>query len=378
MVRRTKKKISSPIPKKIHFIWLGSKKPPYLRKFMNTFSKYAAGYSIRLWGDNDITKHNFPITYSYIQKVKKIHGNKIKEYTKQKTMYKSDESPYTYSKFAQISDLMRYEIVNREGGYYFDVNMFLVKDITKLFQRKETFIGCNELGSKIAKSEILSNSFFGSIPRSPILKRLLSKSFLDNMDLYTLDVDFVTGPGALRSVINIKKDNFHILPANTFYPYILPWTSDGEDHHLRKSSKPKCTGPKKTKQKTLKMKDKLWLEFPCRKYKGVYGIKIWESGGSWSRPHKWKEISSSTNNMRSVYAGGQRDGQRGGSPIAAAACVPCMAATGTAVTSTIASASAMAGVCAYGVNKAYKCIKTKKKNKKKSKKDKKSSKKDKK
>ena len=374
-VRKTVRKNNSPIPKKIHMIWLGPKKPPYLHKFMKTFKKYAPNYIIRLWGDKDITKQTLPITFPYIQKIKKKHGEKIKEYTKQKTMYKSDDSPYTYSKFAQISDLMRYEIINTHGGYYFDANMFLMKDITKIFQRKETFVGCNELGTNLHKSEILSNSFFGSIPDSPVLKRLLSKSFLESMDIQSLDVDFVTGPGALRNALNIKKDNYHIFPENTFYPYILPWTPEGGDHSLRKSSKPKCTGSKKTKKRTLKMKKDLWLEFPCNKYKGVYGIKIWESGGSWSRPSKWYEVSSKTNNKRSVYAGEQT----GGSPIAAVGCVPCMATATASAGSAVAAASSVAGACAYGIHKAFKCVsktgknkekKKKKKNKKKNKKNK--------
>ena len=368
-IKRTVRKTISPIPRKIHMIWLGPKKPPYLTKFMKTFKKYAPGYTIRLWGDKDITKKTLPITFPYIQKIKKKHGEKIKEYTKQKTMYKSDDTPYTYSKFAQISDLMRYEIVNTHGGYYFDANMFLVKDITKLFQRKEIFVGCNELGANLQKSEILSNSFFGSIPNSPVLKRLLSKSFLESMNIQSLDVDFVTGPGALRNALNIKKDNYHIFPSNTFYPYILPWTPDGGNHPLRKSSKPKCTGSKKTKKRNLKMKKNLWLEFPCKKYKGVYGIKIWESGGSWSRPSKWYEETSQTSMKRSVYAGGQK----GGAAIAAA-CVPCMTgaagAVGSVAASSVAAASSIAGACAYGMHKAYKCVRKTKKKKKRSKKNK--------
>jgi hypothetical protein len=370
----TLKKKTCPSPKKIHFIWLGPKQPSYLKKFMKTFKTYAPGYTLRLWGEKDITSKTLPITYPYIKKIQKLHSTKIKEYSKQKTMYKSDSNPYTYSKFAQISDLMRYEIVFNEGGYYFDANMFLMKDIIKLFNRKEKFVGCNELGRNLSESEILSNSFFGAIPSSPILKRLLSKSFLDSLELQSLDVDFVTGPGALRNAINLTKDDYYIFPPNTFYPYILPWTPDGGDHYLRKSSKPKCTGPKKTKKRTLKMKPNLWLEFPCKKYKGVYGIKIWESGGSWSRPSKWYEKDGSK--FRSLYAGGTSvnsgKSQKGGSPVVAAAtCVPCMAASaGTIASSTLAATSSLAGACAYGVHKAYKCIKTKKKHSKKKKKKK--------
>ena len=349
----SKKKDSSPIPKKLHFIWLGPKQPPYLKKFMKTFETHAPGYEQRLWGDDDITKKNFPITYDTIQTIRNFQGEKIKEYTNQKTMLKTKGDPYTYSKYAQVSDLMRYEIVNTHGGYYFDANMFLLKDISKLFNRKEKFVGCNELGPNMKKTPILSNSFFGAVAKSPVLKRILNKKFLDSIDLRTLDVDFETGPSALRYVLNIDKDSYHIFDANTFYPYILPWTADGDDHPLRKSSKPKCTGKKRTKKRTLQMKDNLWLEFPCKKYKGVYGIKLWESGGSWSRPKKWYEKEGSK--IHSHYQGGytkkvgytKKDEQTGG----VVPCVPCAAAV--VGSGPIGMGIAAVGACAYGAKKGY-------------------------
>lgn len=353
--KRTVSKSKSPIPHKIHFIWLGTNVPSYMKKFMKSFEKYAPGYKLRLWGENDITKKTLPKTFDIIQKVKKYQGEKIREYTDQKTMYKTKGDPYTYSKYAQISDLMRYEIVFNEGGYYFDANMFLLKDITKLFERKEKFVGCNELGNNLKKSEILSNSFFGAIPKSPVLSRLLTDKFIDNLDLRTLDVDFVTGPGALRSVLKLSKDSYHIFPANTFYPYILPWTADGDDHPLRKSSDPKCTGPTKTKKRTVKMKKNLWLEYPCKQYKGSYGIKVWESGGSWSRPKSWHEKEGSK--MKTYYAEG------------GVACVPCAAPL---LVTPVGAAAVGVGVCAYGIKKGYDKLKDnpvqKKGSKKKSKK----------
>ncbi len=345
------------IPKKIHFIWLGSRKPLYLKKFMKTFEKYAKGYQIRLWGDEDITKVNFPKTYSYIKEIKKYQDKKIKEYSDQTTMYKTDRTPYKYSKYAQISDLMRYEIVFNEGGYYFDANMFLIKDISKLLDRSEKFIGCNELGRDIKKSPILSNSFFGAIKNSPILKRLLTKKYLNSLNLKTLDVDFETGPGALRNAIQLT-DNYYILPENTFYPYIQPWTMDGKDHPLRKSQKPKCTGPKKTKKRTLKMKNNLYLEFPCKQYKDSYGIKIWESGGSWTRPSKYYKKDKSK--MITKY-------QSGG---VIPACIPCAVGAAGAIANPIGLAVAGMGLTAYGAKKGIDYIRKKKKTEKKKKKKK--------
>ena len=85
---------------------------------------------------------------------------RLKRYTNQKTMLKTTLEPYTYSKYAQVADLMRYEIVNTHGGYYFDANMFLLKDISKLFDRKEKFVGCNELGTNMRKVTNFIKLFF--------------------------------------------------------------------------------------------------------------------------------------------------------------------------------------------------------------------------
>ena len=109
---------------------------------------------------------------------------------------------------------MRYEIVYTEGGYYFDANMFLLKDITKLFQRKEKFVGCNEI-PRFKNVNILSNSFFGATQKTPILKRLLLKSNLDSIDFYDSAVDFQTGPGYLRSGI-LPNDNYFIFQQHIF------------------------------------------------------------------------------------------------------------------------------------------------------------------
>ena len=112
---KPKKYISQPIPKKLHFIWLGPKQPPYLEKFMKTFEAHAPGYKQRLWRDDDITKKNFPITYDTIKKVREYQGDKIKEYTNKKTKLKTNAEPKTYIKYDKVAERMRYEIVKTKG-----------------------------------------------------------------------------------------------------------------------------------------------------------------------------------------------------------------------------------------------------------------------
>ena len=78
-------------------------------------------FEISLRTDKDLTKSNFPKTYSYITKIKKIHGQNMYDEDGYQ-MFNEKGEPLKYSKWAQITDLMRLEIVYTYGGYYFDVN----------------------------------------------------------------------------------------------------------------------------------------------------------------------------------------------------------------------------------------------------------------
>ena len=67
------KKWISPIPKKIHFIWIGKNDlPDYFEKyFLKSFEKYMHQFEIKIWRNKDLTKKNFPLTWKYILKAKK-------------------------------------------------------------------------------------------------------------------------------------------------------------------------------------------------------------------------------------------------------------------------------------------------------------------
>lgn len=88
------------------------------------------------------------------------------------------------------------------------------------------------------------------------------------------------------------------------------------------------------------MKPDLWIEFPCEQYKSSYGIKIWESGGSWKSPDKWYEKEQGK--LKTVYP------QTGGMP---AACVPCAVAAAPSISTGLVSAlGALTGALISGKN----------------------------
>jgi len=272
----------SPIPLKVHLIWIGGDPPDHLKLFMKSFQRNMPEFEIKLWGDKDVTKKNFPLTYDYIKKARGYNGKPMREDKDLGGHILRDKNmkPYTHSKWAQITDLMRLEIIFRNGGFYFDTTFEILRPMYHLLNKKTKFVGCNEV-PRFTDVSFLSNSFFGAIPNSPILKRLLSKSKLNKIRFDSIYVDNETGPSYLRSGIVIT-DDFHIYPTKYFYPFIEEY-SPGVDPPYRKSGKNKCHSKKRTKNK-IRVKGKGFIEYPCKKYPDSYALKHWQLGKTWSFP----------------------------------------------------------------------------------------------
>ena len=167
---------------------------------------------------------------------------------------------------------------------------------------KKKFIGCNESPKD---NSYLSNAFFGATKGSVILKRLLSKKNLDNIDYYWWKANRTTGPYYLRSGIR-SKDNYHIFPAEYFYPFVEFETkgrkvSKNKCHFQtkkqaqaktkrktkRKTNRSKSRRSKSRKQKTIlskiyKLKNKKgYLCHPCNQYPDSFAVKHWTLGKTW-------------------------------------------------------------------------------------------------
>jgi len=271
----------SPIPKTIHLIWIGNNPlPDYTKLFIKSFFNNCPEFTIKLWTESNLNSKNFPKTYKYIQEAKGYQGKPMeKSYSDTETMhyYGKDGNIKNYSKFAQMTDLMRLEIIYNEGGFYFDTTFEILKPLYNLLNRKERFVGCNEI-PRFKDFSYLSNSFFGATKNNPILKRLLSKKYLHTIDFSRAAVDNETGPGYLRRGIYLS-DNYYIYPTKYFYPFVEEY-SPGENPSYRKASKNKCHSKKK-KKSYKKLKNKGYIYFPCTKYNNSYALKHWQLGKSW-------------------------------------------------------------------------------------------------
>lgn len=140
------------IPKIIHFCWLSTDPYPLLiQQCMRRWHKLLPDYKFRLWDTQ-----RFPLEQS--------------EWVRQ---------AYEHKKYAFAADYIRAYALYTEGGWYFDSDIWLKKDISCLLN--DRFVSCIECTDDNTDCSIQA-AFLGSEARHPFMKDILdyynSRSFV--------------------------------------------------------------------------------------------------------------------------------------------------------------------------------------------------------
>ncbi len=137
---------SSKIPKIIHQIWLGPKKPPhFFLKFRESWKRLHPDWEYRLWTDADLASYDFELRDLFDQ---------------------SDN-------YGEKSDILRCELLLKYGGVYVDADFESIKPLDEVLYKYDFFAGI-EPPHQIPESDrvmLVSNAIIGSVPGHPILKR---------------------------------------------------------------------------------------------------------------------------------------------------------------------------------------------------------------
>lgn len=258
------------IPKIIHQMWIGGRIPSFKKYFMDSIKDWCAknDFTYILWDNKMLNEDMLPNVWKWIEKSKK-YGKK-----------------YDLNKWAQISDLARYELLCRYGGYYLDTNFEMIGDFNKVHNKMNKdnvrFVGANEdpcglscVGKKGMK--YLSNGFFGCVVGSEVMLNCLDQDNLSKINMRSKFVNQETGPYYLRkNITNPQKYKVKLLKTNEIYPFVK------HDSDYRKGKDNKCVNIEKTKDHTKKIKYKksvLYLENPCKKYESILMNHF--LGGTW-------------------------------------------------------------------------------------------------
>jgi len=201
------------IPRCIHQIWFGAPldKKSVRYNLMLGVEEMARKqrWQYKCWTNEDLTPENLPLTWEFMQSAIEIGKD-----TGQ-------------SKFAQIADLARYELLHRFGGVYLDSLFEISKKFCEYIHehRGHELIVANEdpCGLKCQgrhEMNYMSNGFFACVPGCKNLKRLLNYDVLSEIDFENVYVNEETGPYFFRKCM-LPRDDVHVIPTDKIYPFMI-------------------------------------------------------------------------------------------------------------------------------------------------------------
>lgn len=245
------------IPKIVHQIWFGKplEKNTVRYNLMKNLNSVALanGWNYRMWTNEDLSPEAFPLTWEFMQLAIK----------------KGLE--HEQSRFAQVADLARLELLHRFGGVYMDSLFEIGKPFLDYIysKRSHEIILANEDPCKLkcvgANGEkYMSNGFFACVPGCINLKRLLNYDILENIDFDSVYINRTTGPYFFRTGM-IARDDVHVIPTTKIYPFMV------NDSAYRDGQINQCIVDEKV------LRDCLTKKYPK-------SLAVYQSGfgGSWS------------------------------------------------------------------------------------------------
>lgn len=195
------------IPATIHYTWFsGEPLPKGARKCMESWKRYAPDYEWKEWNSQnyDITSH--PYVYEAIQR----------------------------KKWGFAGDYVRLDVVYRYGGFYFDLDVELLRNIEDL-RFNSAFCGFETLKT------INLGSGFGAMPHHPVIRYL--RDAYDNVHFIQEDGTMNLHPSPLYQTQSFRElgaqvnGQFQIVRECAIYPAIYFTPKDWRTRKMHPSEK---------------------------------------------------------------------------------------------------------------------------------------------
>lgn len=157
--------LDTPIPRLIHQIWLGSRVPPAVESWVNSWRVQNPSFEHMLWTDDQITELDLPPHF------------------------------YAATSPAAKADILRLILLDRFGGLYVDADFECHRDIMPLLRFADLVV--------LSEDAWITNSFIASVPGHRLLRSALLASTSGNPAVLSAkDVDILstTGPLMLNRV----------------------------------------------------------------------------------------------------------------------------------------------------------------------------------
>jgi len=175
------------IPRILHQIWCGGELPAHYRKFMRCMQRVNPDMEYRFWDGKSLDFE--PVTGDLLQRAR---------------------NP------GQKSDILRFEILNRHGGIYADMDFMAVRPFAPLL-KADFFTGI------VFHSEpSLMNGLVGSAPGHPITREILGRVKISEDPSAFDDIMRTTGPFLMTEVFMAlyhEHPQSVALPIDYFCPF---------------------------------------------------------------------------------------------------------------------------------------------------------------
>jgi mannosyltransferase OCH1-like enzyme len=178
------------IPKVIHLIWLGGKRPAIFDITLNEIKRINNDYEVKEWNDDNI---DFELIQKDFYNITENVGSK--------------------------SDILRFEILNKYGGIYMDYDFIQIKKFDELLEY-DFFIGSgnenetwNSIVASIPNHKICKDFIDGLSKTTPVVKNDTG----DEKGMVLLK----TGPYYIHKIYEDNKSLLNIknLNKNYFFPF---------------------------------------------------------------------------------------------------------------------------------------------------------------
>jgi mannosyltransferase OCH1-like enzyme len=185
------------IPKVLHFIWVGNNPlPEYSLKNINAFKSIYDDYRVILWTDGDVIKNNLIPDF-------------LHEY------YFNNEFAHAFK-----ADILRYIILYKFGGLYFDT------DFEPLKKLNDSFLSFDFLGGIQTNNEV-AIGFIGSAENNELIKNAINaipisiRFAIDNHFYLPSEIHKITGPEFFNKIACQYKNEstYFFFTKEYFYPY---------------------------------------------------------------------------------------------------------------------------------------------------------------
>lgn len=183
------------IPQIIHYCWFGgNEKPDKAQKCIESWSRFAPGYEIREWNEENIALEHCP---QYVQ------------------------DAYAAKKYAYVTDYVRLKVLYEYGGFYMDTDVELLKSLDP-FRGDAGVIGFEN------DEFVNSGQMLAAEAGHPILAEMMARYheiafYREDGSMYLLgcphvNTEALVNHGLIRNGQEQTVGGFHVYPADWFNP----------------------------------------------------------------------------------------------------------------------------------------------------------------